>query len=146
MFLRFKKSGVLLMAFMVFLGAMMLKVTDSNEICYHLNAQVLSDSGVKFAYSVDVLSNGKLFLETELSANDQHYQYFRLFEYTHIKSNTFIIHEISQRSDENRDIEPFLKFDFFKSLQEVELFKPSAEVVLARSESRYLYLHSSQAL
>lgn len=146
MFLRFKKSGVLLMAFMVFLGATMLKATEPNEVCYHLNAQLLSDSGANFVYSVDVLGNGKLILETELSANGEHYQYSRLFEYNHIKSNTFIIHEVGRRSDESRDIEPFLKFDFFKSLQEVELFKPSSEVVLARSESRYLYLHSSQAL
>lgn len=138
MLLRYKKNNLLVVVVFSCLGIFMLKKPMQSNLLHRLTANIITNEGVELRYIINVLEEDKFFLKTTFNVGDEKYVYTRLFEFVKIEGNVFIINEVSVH-DVPVEIIEYLDFDFFSTVQELEIYGFSAHSLVAYSNDRFLF-------
>ncbi|CAE6947060.1 hypothetical protein ACOMICROBIO_NCLOACGD_04118 [Vibrio sp. B1ASS3] len=145
MLLRCKKKDLLVVLIFSCLGIFMLKKPAYYDISisHRFSANVSTNEGIEFDYIIDALSGGKLLLQSTLKVGDKSYDYTRLFELVKIEENVFVINETGIGEKQDKVVEQASKYDFFHSVQRLEVYTLSPKVLVVHSEGKFILLQKT---
>ncbi|CAE6946835.1 hypothetical protein ACOMICROBIO_LKFPLAJE_04064 [Vibrio sp. B1FIG11] len=143
MLLRCKKKDLLVVLIFSCLGIFMLKKPAYHDISHRFSANVSTNEGIEFDYIIDALSGGKLLLQSTLKVGDKSYTYTRLFELVKLEENVFVINETGIGDKLGKAVEQASKYDFFHSVQRLEVYTLSPKVLVVHSEGKFILLQKA---
>lgn len=143
MLLRCKKKDLLVVLIFSCLGIFMLKKPAYHDISHRFSANVSTNEGIEFEYIIDALSGGKLLLQSTLKVDDKSYTYTRLFELVKLEENVFVINETGIGDKLDKAVEQASKYDFFHSVQRLEVYTLSPKVLVVHSEGKFILLQKA---
>ncbi|WP_155486549.1 hypothetical protein [Vibrio campbellii] len=121
----------------------MLKKPVYHDISQRFSANISTNKGIEFDYIIDTLSGGKLLLQSTLKADDESYTNTRLFELVKLKDNVFVIHETGIGEKVDKAVGQAYKYDFFHSVQKLEVYTLSPKVLVVHSEGKFILLQKT---
>ena len=143
MLLRCKKKDLLVVLIFSCLGIFMLKKPAYHDISHRFSANVSTNEGIEFDYIIDALSGGKLLLQSTLKVGDKSYTYTSLFELVILEENVFVINETGIGDKLDKAVEQASKYDFFHSVQRLEVYTLSPKVLVVHSEGKFILLQKA---